>query len=121
MKTDVSGRTKECAAHRLAYNAEHGNCPLCVEESQPHQLAPAPRAVAAGSKPRFPCPFCGAHSIYQGHCSLFACRKRAGLCKPVLCVNKCIHCGGKTKYPRSCTKYTCRQKAGTTGMYYRPR
>ena len=119
MKTDVSVRIKQCATHRLMYNGEQGDCPICREESEPHRLAPP--AVAEGSNPRFPCPFCGGRSIYKGACSRYACRKKAGFCKPFICVYKCIYCGGKTKYARACTRYPCRKKAGTMSMYYRPR
>jgi hypothetical protein len=115
MKTDVSGRTGKCAAHHLTYNAEQGRCPLCEEERVPHRLAPP----EDGGTSRFLCPFCGARSVYEGACSRYACRKRAGFCKPLYLVNTCTYCGGRTKYARSCTNYPCRQKAGTMSMYYR--
>jgi hypothetical protein len=112
-------RIRACASHRLQYNAEDGRCPLCGEASSVRQLAAEAKPATRGAE-RFPCPYCGGRSKYEGCCCRYACRKRAGLvCKSRSLVNRCIHCGGRTKYPSSCTRYRCRQQAGTMNMYYR--
>ena len=111
-------RIRTCSLHELQYNAEHGGCPVCIDENVQQQLAAA--APRRYSPLRFTCPYCGARSIYNGCCSSYGCRRRAGLTKPRFCVNRCVLCGGKTKYAEACTKYPCRQKSGRAGMYYRP-
>ena len=117
MSTFVATRIKACVVHRLQYNAESGNCPLCDEEREVHRLAPG--RVSWKGKPRFPCPFCGARSIYAVCCSKFGCRKRAGLLKPRYLHYRCVHCGSRTKYAACCTNLSCRRKAGRVGMYRR--
>jgi hypothetical protein len=114
-------RIRACGFHRLQYNAEDGSCPLCAEASSVRQLA-AEAKPATRSAGRFPCPYCGGSSKYEGCCSRYHCRKKAGLLpRSRFLVNRCVHCGGKTKYQASCTRYRCRQQSGTTGMYYRPK
>jgi hypothetical protein len=119
MSTNIYERITACARHRLSYNAESGPCPLCDEERETHRLSSV--QVASSGTQRFACPFCGARSIYEGSCSRYVCRKKAGLLRPHSLVNICAHCGSRTKYARSCTRYPCRQKAGTMSMYYRQR
>lgn len=112
----LNWRLRACAVHDLVYNGEHGDCPLCRNGIVVHRLGAGTRWAG---RQRFPCPYCGGRSIFQGGCSRPACRRKAGRGKPSIYVNRCVHCGGKTKYPTSCTKYPCRQKAGTMNMYYR--
>jgi hypothetical protein len=111
-------RIRACGFHQLRYNAESGNCPLCVEASVERHLA-TEATPSTRAEMRFPCPYCGGYSKYERCCSRYACRRTAGLLPKSRLVNRCPHCGGRTKYPSSCTKYRCRQQAGTTGMYYR--
>lgn len=114
----LNWRIRACVVHGLRYNGEHGGCPVCRDEQVVYRLAAA--SPWAG-QPRFLCPYCGGHSIYEGGCSRYACRKKAGRCRVSRYVNRCVHCGSKTKYAVSCTRYRCRKKAGTVGMYYWPK
>lgn len=112
----LNWRLQACAVHGLRYNGEHSGCPVCRDEHSVYRLA---AATQWAGRPRFPCPYCGGRSIYEGGCSRFACRKKAGKLKPRFLLNRCVHCGSKTKYATSCTRYRCRQREGTIGLYYR--
>lgn len=114
-------RLRSCTVHELRYNAEHDGCPVCRDEDASRRLAAVGRGSYAGWK-RFPCPFCGGRSIYEGSCSRYRCRKRAGLLpKPLTLRHRCPYCGAQSKYPSACTRHPCRQKAGTVGMYRKPK
>lgn len=115
-----------CDKHSVQYNPEEGSCALCIADGKPPETFPKAQLddqpMKLGPKV-FDCPYCGSKTSYEGSCSKYHCRKKAGLNahgKPVPSWQKCGQCGARTKNTNGvCNEFKCWKAIGKKAEWYR--